>query len=145
MTRPSWLGAGEYDEMCRAALQTPYGALDVAVKLAEKEAPLGPEREFEAATGGSPPGLVQTQVHCLSSGSGHILQLVNHAESLQLLQPSISYAHNTMFALVPIQLVLPHAYKICAEQDFDGASPYIKETSGPRAQPYTALTVQCVV
>ena len=47
-----------------------------------------------------------------------------------------------MFALVPIQLVLPHAYEICAEQDFDGASPYIEETSGPRAQPYTA---QCSV
>lgn len=74
---PSWLGAGEYDEMCRAEMQAPSSAMDVAVKLAEKEAPLGPVREFEAATGGSPPRVVQTQVHCLSSGSGHMLQLVN--------------------------------------------------------------------
>ena len=89
---PSWLGAGEYDEMCRAEMQAPSSAMDVEVKLAEKEAPLAPVREFEA-TGGSPPGVVQTQVHCLSSGSGHMLQLVNHAESLQLLQPSINYTH----------------------------------------------------
>ena len=89
----SQLGAGEFGEVYKAELQTPYGALDVAVKMVEKKAPLGPESEFKAATGGSPPGVVQPQVHCLSGGSGHMLCTVGEPESLQLLKPSISYTH----------------------------------------------------